>query len=222
MSKIAIISDIHSNIHALNKVLEEIGDLKIYCCGDLVGYCTFPNEVVEVIKERDILTIMGNHDHAVATGDTKLFTPKAEAAVHWTRRVITDENREFLKSLPEFFMSEDFVMFHGSPVDSLNEYVHPDCAEDRLMGFLQDIPRTLVLGHTHMPFVRELGEKTVFNPGAVGQPRDYDPRASYALYDVDKRVVEIKRIGYDVDRVSEGILGQGLPKDLAFRLQIGH
>lgn len=222
MSKIAIISDVHSNIHALNKVLEEIGDMKIYCCGDLVGYNPFPNEVIEVIKERDIITIMGNHDHAVITGDTWYFNPIAARAVHWTRGVIKEENLDFLKSLPEFFKSEKFTMFHGSPRDALNEYVSPDYPEDTLMGFLQDVPKTLILGHTHRPFVKEIDGKIIFNPGAVGQPRDYDPRAAYAIYDTEKYVVEIKRVEYGIDKVSNEILKQSLPEELAYRLHIGY
>ncbi|MFQ5975250.1 MAG: metallophosphoesterase family protein [Candidatus Hydrothermarchaeales archaeon] len=222
MSKIAIISDVHSNIHALNKVLEEIGDMKIYCCGDLVGYNPFPNEVIEVIKGRDIVTILGNHDDAVITGNTWYFNPIAARAVHWTRGVLTDENMDFLKSLPEFFKSEDFFMFHGSPRDQLNEYVSPDYPDGILKEFLKDVPTTLILGHTHMPYIKKFDEKTIFNPGAVGQPRDYDPRAAYAIYDTEKHVVEIKRAEYDVDKVSNEILEQGLPKQLAYRLHTGY
>lgn len=222
MSKIAIISDVHSNIYALNKVLEEIRGIEIYCCGDLVGYNPFPNEVVEVIKERGIVTIMGNHDYAVVSGETRFFSPNAKEAIHWTRGVLKEENLFFLKSLPMFFKSGEFSMFHGSPEDPLRDYILPGYPEDKLKRFLQKVSKTLILGHTHVPFVWKIEGKSIINSGAVGQPRDRDARASYAIYDTEKQVIEIKRVEYDLEKVYNEILLQGLPEELGNRLRTGH
>ncbi|MBI5253735.1 MAG: metallophosphoesterase family protein, partial [Euryarchaeota archaeon] len=112
--QVAVISDIHSNLPALREVLNEIEGMKIFCCGDLVGYAAFPNEVIEVVKKKKIISILGNHDYAVITGDTSWFNPVAAAAVDWTRKEIKKENINFLNSLPKLYEG-DFYMVHGSP-----------------------------------------------------------------------------------------------------------
>lgn len=222
MPKIAIISDVHSNIYALDKVLSRIKGMEVFCVGDLVGYNPYPNEVIEMIRDNGIISIMGNHDHAVITGDTLWFNPIAARAIHWTRGVIEDENLEFLKTLPNLYVHEHFTMVHGSPRDPLDEYVYSDYPEETLKGFLKGVSSTLILGHTHVPFVKNLNGKLIFNPGGVGQPRDYDPRASFAIFDTENGEVEIKRVEYEISKVADEILDQGLPKELAYRLYLGY
>jgi putative phosphoesterase len=217
--KIAVIADIHSNLYALEEVLREIKRVKIFCCGDLVGYNPFPNEVVGLIKKENIISILGNHDHAVLTGDTSWFNPIAAKAIQWTREELKEENKKFLKRLPTMHEHESFSMIHGSPKNPLEEYVYPDHPDYVFKDFFNYTRKdVIILGHTHVPFVRRIDNKLVFNPGGVGQPRDMDPRASYAMFDTKTKEVEIKRVEYDVEKVAKEILKKGLPGQLAFRL----
>ncbi len=218
--KLAFIADIHANIVALEEVLKRIKE-PIFCCGDLVGYNPFPNEVVERVEEEKITCILGNHDFAVITGDTSWFNPAAAEAIEWTRKRINRRSLEFLKSLPRRY-SKEFHMVHGSPRNELEEYVFSDYPDYVLLGFFEEIEqRTLVLGHTHRAFVKPLRNKLILNPGSVGQPRDFDLRAAYALFDTETREVEIKRVHYDVKKVADEILAQGLPAKFAARLYEG-
>lgn len=219
--QVAVISDIHSNLPALREVLKEIEGMKIFCCGDLVGYAAFPNEVIEVVKKKGIISILGNHDHAVITGDTSWFNPVAAAAVDWTRKEIKNENLYFLNSLPRAYEG-DFYMVHGSPRNQLDEYVSEDYPEKELLSFFRYTSKdTMILGHTHRPFIKKLGGKLMFNPGSVGQPRDLDPRAAYAVFDAAAKKVEIKRVEYDIDEAADAIIEKGLPELLARRLYAG-
>lgn len=219
--QVAVISDIHSNLPALREVLKEIEGMKIFCCGDLVGYAAFPNEVIEVVKKKEIISILGNHDHAVITGDTSWFNPVAAAAVDWTRKEIKNENLDFLNSLPKLYEG-DFYMVHGSPRNQLDEYVSEDYPEKELLSFFRYTSKdTMILGHIHRPFIKKLGGKLMFNPGSVGQPRDLDPRAAYAVFDAAAKKVEIKRVEYDIDEAADAIINKGLPELLARRLYAG-
>lgn len=217
--KIAVIADIHSNIYALEEVLREIKAGEIFCCGDLVGYNPFPNEVVELIKKENIISILGNHDHAVLTGDTSWFNPIAAKAIQWTREELREENKEFLKRLPTMHEHESFYMVHGSPKNPLEGYVYPDHPDYVFKDFFNHTRKeVIILGHTHVPFVKRIDNRLIFNPGGAGQPRDMDPRASYAMFDTKTKEVEIKRVEYDVEKVAKEILEKGLPEQLAFRL----
>jgi len=218
--KIAVISDIHGNLIALNTVLEEIDNMKILCCGDLVGYNPWPNEVVEVVIDNKIISVMGNHDFATITGNTEDFNSIATGAIEWTREKIKKSNIKFLESLPLNYKGENFLIVHGSPRDPLNEYVyleHPYIGSF-LEGIRQDI---LILGHTHVPFVKKFSDKVIFNPGSVGQPRDGNPKASYAILDTEKKEVEIKRVSYNIKEVADKIIKENLPEELAMRLFYG-
>ncbi len=219
--QMAIISDIHSNLPALREVLREIKGMQIFCCGDLVGYAAFPNEVIEVVKKNKIISILGNHDYATITGDTSWFNPAAAAAIRWTREEIRKENLDFLDSLPRFYEG-DFYMVHGSPRNELDEYVSEDCPEDELLSFFRyTFKDTMILGHTHKPFIKKLGDRLIFNPGSVGQPRDLDQRAAYAVLDTAAKKAEIKRVEYDIDEAANAIVEKGLPVFLARRLYAG-
>ncbi len=216
--KVAVLADVHSNLPALERVLEETKGMPKFCCGDLVGYNPFPNEVIELVKRENIVSILGNHDSAVLTGDTYWFNPTAARALEWTMEELTAENLEFLKGLHHLYDSE-FYMIHGSPRNPLEEYVHPEELDYVFADFFNYTKSDImVLGHTHVPFARRVGERLIFNPGSVGQPRDLDPRASYAVLDTDAREVEIKRTEYDIEKTAKAIVEKGLSERLAVRL----
>ncbi len=219
--KIAVISDVHGNLPALEAVLDEIGRARVYHAGDLVGYNPYPAEVIEIFRGKGIRSVMGNHDNAVLTGNVSWFNPVAAEAILWTRSQIDDEDRSFLASLPVRIVENDFFMVHGSPINELEEYVFP---EDRhlIQRYIRLVERDiLILGHTHVPFSMKFPEGLVFNPGSVGQPRDGNWRASFAILDSSTGEVEIVRVEYPVEKVVREIKRAGLPQILAERLLIG-
>jgi len=226
--ELAFISDIHSNLEALEAVLEDIGGRVTYCLGDTVGYGASPNEVVALLKKHEIACILGNHDSAVLTGKANEFNSRAMLAVTWTIRNLNEESRRFLAGLPLSrtipFEGEKVYMTHGSPDDNLGEYVFPATHSD-LMGFyLKRLGvNVIALGHTHVPFVWTDKEGTVFNPGSVGQPRAGDRRASYALLKINEVgvAVEHRAVEYDIQRSARKIVEAGLPESLARRLFTG-
>jgi putative phosphoesterase len=219
--KVAVLADIHGNLPALERVLGEIEGMPKFCCGDLVGYNPFPNEVIELVKKENIVSILGNHDYAVLTGDTSWFNPVAARAIEWTIRELTGENLDFLKTMAQTHDSE-FYMIHGSPKNPLDEYIYPEASDYVFKDFFNYTENDVIaLGHTHSPFVKRLDEKLIFNPGSVGQPRDSDNRASYAIMDLKTKEVEIKRVDYDIGRTAETIIKKGLPERLASRLFSG-
>lgn len=231
--KIAIISDIHANIEALNAVLRDIGKVtSIYCVGDLVGYGPDPNKVIEILETLGIKSVMGNHDYATINNAPVGFNEIAAAAVHWGHKNISKENMKLLSSLPEHLLVEydnlSMYLVHGSPRDPLNEYIIPNTPDELLLHFLNNTKADfLIMGHTHLPFYTNFEEQNggiVLNPGSVGQPRDHDPRASYCIieYEDEKIGIEIKRIDYDINKVSEKIRNAGLPEFLAERLFHGY
>lgn len=219
--KVAVLADIHANLPALEKVLEEIEGMPKFCCGDLVGYNPFPNEVIDLVKKENVVSILGNHDHAVLTGDTSWFNQIAASAIEWTVKELTAENLEFLKTLAQSHDNE-FYMIHGSPKNPLEEYIPPEAPEYVFRDFFNYTKSdVIVLGHVHVPFVKRIDEKLIFNPGSVGQPRDFDSRASYAILDTKTKELEIKRVDYDIERTAERIVKEGLPGRLAWRLFSG-
>jgi putative phosphoesterase len=226
--KIAVISDVHSNLEALEAVLERLEGMDLYCLGDLVGYGASPNEVLERLRERRVFSVMGNHDYAVLNRDTTMFNPRAAAAVHWTADYLSEQNREYLRTLPMDARLELGVvtayLTHGSPDDSLWEYVDPTTHSLLFGHYLRKLKVGLLgLGHTHIPYVWPEEEGMVFNPGSVGQPRDGDPRASYAVVTIGegKPEVETHRVEYDCDTAAKKIREGGLPDALARRLFTG-
>lgn len=221
--EVGIIADIHSNLPALEAVLKDMGGVSsIYCAGDLVGYNPFPNEVIEIIRGKKVQCVLGNHDFAVLTGNTSFFNPRAAEAVEWTRKNISKGSLDFLRNLP-YFNKNKFYLTHGSPESPLDEYVYPEFRNDVFERFFHVAGSdTIILGHTHKPYIKRLDGKLVFNPGAVGQPRDGDPRASYGILDTDKMEARIFRTEYDIQRVADKIDMVGLPQSLAKRLALGH
>ena len=218
----AIISDIHSNLPALEVVLERIekeGVDRTLCAGDIVGYGPQPNQVIERLKKIDITSILGNHDRAVLSHDSSKMNIQAQDAVWWTIDALEQTSRDYLALLaPKESFSWNglrIAIFHGSPRND-NEYVPEEGANDELLALANcDL---LVLGHTHVPFVRSLDKGTIVNPGSVGQPRDGDPKASMMIYDHRLRRFEIERLAYDIDAVAEAMKSSGLPPFLSMRL----
>ena len=225
MRRIAFISDVHSNLEALDAVLRQIGKTEVYCLGDIVGYGADPNAVVERIKASGAVAVQGNHDAAVLSGDTSWFNAGAAKAAQWTANILSNGNKEYLRQLPLQIKTvlDDTAVFltHGSPDDNLTEYVEPETHSQLFDKYFQVLRvRAVGLGHTHRPFAWKDESGTVFNPGSVGQPRDGDPRASYAIVVFEKGGTEVnlRRVDYDVESAAEKIRAAKLPEQLAARL----
>lgn len=248
---LAVISDIHANIVALDAVLKDIGEkfpeiTEYLCPGDLVGYGPNPIEVLDrVIGEKKLTAITkGNHDHAIGGGGRDIanfdqyidkFNRYAQHAIKWQALVLTPEEKTFLYQLPSSrtvthkSYEISIAIIHGSPQYPLDEYIRPNTPQQKdLFPFMELFEiGVLLLGHTHIPFVdksksTETGlELLMCNPGSIGQPRDKDPRASYAVLDLEVFSAEIIRVDYDIDEVSRRIVGTGLPEFLGERLQKG-
>lgn len=238
--RIAVLSDIHSNIVALDAVLLHAGDVDaIWQLGDVVGYGPAPDAVVERLSERKAIGVRGNHDAAAIGGrEIDWFNPEARAAVEWTRETMSAVSRGWLADLPDRLTIDDMTLVHGSPRDPLREYItDPDVAAENL-DLLQT--RHGLHGHTHVPVAwsatpdgvalvhardttaLELGAyRTLLNPGSVGQPRDGDPRAAYLVLDLELGRVTWHRVVYDIEPVQAAIRSAGLPARLAARLAIG-
>ena len=228
--RIAVISDIHSNLDALEAVVSKLPSYdEIVCLGDVVGYGPQPNEVVERLQQlRPTIVLMGNHDCAVVSGDVADFSPHAAEAIEWTRREISEPGLRYLATLKSSARLEvgdtTLALFHGSPRDPLNEYVFPGLPE-RMGRTLVEMAKAgvVLLGHTHMPMLYRFTGGVLANPGSVGQPRDGDPRASFALLTITEGEVsfEVRRVEYDMRPVADRIMRSGLPSFLAERLYIG-
>ncbi|MGQ9582901.1 MAG: metallophosphoesterase family protein [Thermoplasmatota archaeon] len=225
MVVLAVLSDIHSNLPALRAVLAELERFKpelILHAGDLVGYYTFPNEVLELARERGFVSIRGNHDRAVLSGDVSWFSEDAAEAALWNRSRLAPASSSFLRALPDRLRltigGRRLLMVHGSPRDD-DEYVLPTPPERWPFSRLD--AELLIMGHTHIPWTARCGGLTVLNPGAVGQPRDGDPRASFAVVDSGDLSVRIVRTGYDVRRTASAAREHGLPGRLSQRLYRG-
>lgn len=240
-----ILSDIHANLEAHQAVLEDARGKydRILCLGDLVGYGADPNPIVEWARESLTAIIRGNHDRVSSTGGTgepdemESFNFAAQASTVWTRSVLHPENRAYLVNLPRGPLPyEGLDLIHGSPADE-DEYVVTASDAAPLFELLGS-PLTF-FGHTHRQggfrmsrrgIAQLAPERTLaiepnyfflVNPGSVGQPRDGDPRAAYALYSPEERTVEFCRVAYDVDRAAAKIRAAGLPDFLAARLHEG-
>jgi putative phosphoesterase len=228
LRRLSVISDVHANLEALEAVLDEVEGLEVICLGDFVDYGADPNEVIKELRRVGARSIMGNHDSAALTGDTTLFNPRAAMSAMWTRTRLTDESRQYLEVLPEElrirFDDAELYFAHGSPDDHLWEYVDPR-TDSNLFGFFLDRLRVqgIGLGHTHVPFVWREKQGVVFNPGSVGQPRDGDRRAAYAVVTVSMGLVEVelKRVEYDYETAASKIIAAGLPAAHAERLRTG-
>ena len=217
--QIAVVSDIHSNKVALDAVLDDLPSVDgIVCAGDVVGYNPWPATCLDVVRDRGIPTVMGNHDRAVATGTAFRFNSMAGAGVEHAREQLDDDAVAWLGDLPDTRTAFDgrVKLVHGHP-DDPDRYTYP---EEFAPSMLDD-EDVLVLGHTHVQGHEVFDEGIVLNPGSVGQPRDRDPRAAYSLLDLDDHSVEERRVTYDIDRVAAAVTDAGLPERIGTRLYDG-
>ena len=218
----AVFSDVHGNLPALEAVLGDMdrkGISKAICLGDLVGYGPFPNEVVALIRERGIPTIMGNYDQGIAfsTGDCgcayRTEGQRLEGAIslRWTEEVVTAEARAFLRTLEDRYLLEtptgEILAVHGSP-RRVNEYLFEDRPLSAMTRIAKENPyRAILLGHTHVPYVRKVEDTVFVNVGSTGRPKDGDWRACYALIDPAASplegtlAVKFVRVPYDYERL---------------------
>lgn len=224
---IALISDVHSNLEAFEKVLEKIKNCELILnAGDIVDYNANPNEVIDLVEKYNIISIQGNHDYACYSGDVSNFTLYAAQSSLWTSKILRKEKKQYLQNLPKIWRKKingfKIVMVHGSPRDYLNEYVYPYFPDNIFKEFLKQTKADiLILGHTHIPFIKYFENKIVINPGSVGQPRDGNPKASYALLDLESFSAKIQRISYNFKLTAQKIIKSGLPFFLAERLSEG-
>ena len=247
--RLAIVSDIHSNLPALEAVLadtDEVGVEEIWCLGDVVGYGADPDACTALVSERCDRCLVGNHDLAVLDElDASTFSPAAAAAVRWTQDTITPETVEFLRALEPADEEPEVALYHASPRDPVWEYVlWPDQAAECLRVQKR---RVSFVGHSHValfftapddadseepPEARgaQAGagtlleipdERWLINPGSVGQPRDGDPRAAWLELDTEGWTASFHRVEYDIDRAAESITATELPEHLARRLYVG-
>lgn len=227
MRNIGVIADPHSNMNALEAVLEDMPRVdRIICAGDLVGYGPDPNEVVDRLREEGVDAVMGNHDFAVANRKYGSLSETAADVARWTRRELEEDNLEFLKGLPETLRMEegyDIFMVHGTPRKPLKEYIYPGVSNRVLAKMTKGVDDDLiVLGHTHVPLNQTIQGKVVLNPGAVGQPRDRDPKAGYIVLKLGREMEVIQnRVSYDIDGTEQKIKESGLPERFATRLHFG-
>ncbi|MFC6874021.1 metallophosphoesterase family protein [Halobellus marinus] len=217
--QVAVISDIHSNKVAFDAVLDDLPDVDaVVCAGDVVGYNPWPAECVAAVRKREIPTVMGNHDRAVSSGTAFRFNSMAAAGVEHARDQLDDDAVAWLADLPDARTVLDgrLKLVHGHP-DDPDRYTYPEEFSPSML----DDEDVLVMGHTHVQGHEIFDEGIVMNPGSVGQPRDSDPRAAYALVDLDDLSVEERRVGYDIDSVMEAVKEADLPDRIGERLYEG-
>ena len=239
--RVAVISDVHANYHALDAVLGEIDDAQVdavWCLGDTVGYGPRPNDCCEAVERRANHCLVGNHD-LVVLGELTVsdFNEDAAAAALWTSQVLTQASRTFLEALKPAAEVEGVDLFHASARDPVWEYV---LTEEAARATLELSDATLVLvGHSHVALALtrdgtgvegglapagtevELGGRWLLNPGSVGQPRDGDARAAWLLLDLERRFATFRRVAYSIEDTQNEMRERGLPRVLAARLERG-
>ena len=238
--KYAVIADIHANLEALRVVLEDAKKQNCthyVCLGDVVGYNANPKECLDIIRDTGMPSVKGNHDE-YCSSETNLegFNPHAAEAIQWTRQQLTEEDRQWLKELKYIRLVASFQIVHAT-LDGPQRWGY---VFDRLAAaatFTYQNTAVCFFGHTHVPvaFIRdsvvrggtyskfkiEPGRKYFVNVGSVGQPRDGNPKAAYAIYDMDEGSVELRRLDYDISAAQAKIMAAGLPPRLAERLALG-
>ncbi len=240
--RVAVISDVHANRHALDAVLEDLEAERpdaVWCLGDTVGYGPQPNECCDLVRARADLCLVGNHD-LVALGvlGSEEFNEEAAAAAKWTASVLTEESRAFLSELAPNGRTDEAELYHASARDPVWDYIiTEDGARDTFALTRSDL---VLVGHTHVALALreeadgriagglapggaevELQGRWLLNPGSVGQPRDGDRRAAWLMLDLERRLASFRRVDYPVDRTQGEMLEHGLPPSLAFRLGRG-
>ncbi len=241
--RVLVISDIHANLTALDTVLAHAGAYDaVWCLGDLVGYGPNPNECVERVRGLPgLMCLVGNHDKAVLGDiDLNVFNLDARLAIAWTQRVISRDALAYLRALPEVEYFGEFMLVHGSPRQPIWEYILDRFIAKENFPLIET--RWCLVGHTHTPVIyketgpdgacdeeppdyrhpRALnGDRLILNPGSVGQPRDNNPQAAYALLDTEAAVWEYRRVLYHVAETQNRMRTVKLPERLASRLAYG-
>jgi len=251
MSKTAIISDIHSNLHALTAVIEDMNQQQgsdIICLGDMVGYNAYPSECLDYIRLNGYPVVRGNHDEALLKEDPTNMNPIALQALQWTRSQLTQEQLDWISSLQYMrLMRSAFTIVHAT-IDQPKAWNYIINSSDAASNLSRQFSPISFHGHTHVPriFICD-GQKTyedsesiarldqdgeaiiqpipgykyLINVGSVGQPRDYDSRSCYALFDNDTKQITLRKVVYDINAAQQAILAAGLPEFLAARLASG-
>lgn len=238
--RFAVLSDIHSNLAALEAVRADLPAVdQVWVLGDIVGYGPQPNEVIATLQAMGARSVLGNHDGAaIGTVDTSWFNPDAERAIRWTGEVVDDNSRAYLATLPEVRVEGELTAVHGSPRDPIWEYITDAGVAEANFGAFQT--RVCLNGHTHLPVVYRSDDgqvgvvqatpgapvsiragRSLVNPGSVGQPRDGNPAASYLVLDTEADSVQFRRVAYDIEATQKLMRRAGLPPRLAERLSYG-
>lgn len=240
----AIIADIHANLAAFRAVLDDIehrgGVDEIWCLGDIVGYGPDPHECIELLRQYNHICVAGNHDWAaIGKLDTSDFNPDAATACRWTAKQLSRDDVDYIKSLPLVIKEADFTLVHGSPREPAWEYLLSTSNAKENFAFYQT--KFCLVGHSHVPLVFNYNEsgtcsynefspniglaleknRLIINPGGLGQPRDGDARASYAIYDSEVTIMRLYRIPYEISVTQASMVEQGLPMQLVARLSYG-
>lgn len=241
--RVLIISDIHANLTAFQTVLEDAkGEWDyVWCLGDVVGYGPDPNECVDLLRTLPHLCLAGNHDWAALNRlDIRTFNPDARKAVQWTQDSLRPDVVDYLEALPTTFVIDNYTLAHGSPREPVWEYIlEPLIAALNFTHFETDY---CLVGHTHQPVIYEQineqgetqalaptygrprtlnGHRQIINPGSVGQPRDANPKAAYAVLDLETSTFEHRRIPYDIRDVQMRMRQHDMPERLVVRLEHG-
>ena len=238
--RFAIFGDIHANLEALQAVLadaEARGATHHVCLGDVVGYNANPHECVELVRNLECPVVKGNHDEQASIGEDLVgFNPLAEEAINWTRKHLTDADKEWLRALKMVRQVRDFTIVHAT-LDTPHKWGYVFNQLDAAASFNYQHTQLCFYGHTHAPraYIRdgsvksqlldrliiEPGRKYFINCGSVGQPRDGDWHAAYVLFTPAKQLIELRRIEYDIWTAQDKIVAAGLPQRLADRLALG-
>ncbi len=241
--RVVVVSDIHGNLVALESVLAEAGSIdSLWNLGDTVGYGPWPNECIDLVSAQPSgLHLAGNHDlAAIGTISSATFNLAAKAAADWTGEKLGTTQKEWLERLPSQCESGDFSLAHGSPRNAVYEYITTAGIASENFRFFSTTH--CMVGHTHVPMIVTEGPRNhpgqmfhpesgqrfdlsrgraILNPGSVGQPRDGDPRAAYAVVDLERMTCTFKRVGYDVALVQKAFSETTLPVGLSHRIAIG-
>ena len=238
--KYAIIADIHGNLDAFQVVLEDIRNQKathVVCLGDVVGYNAQPKECLDIVRQMNIPCVKGNHDEYCSTENhLDGFNPHAAEAVHWTREQLSEDDKKWLRDLKYSRMAANFTMVHAT-LDAPERWGYVFDKLAAAASFPYQNTQMCFFGHTHVPvaFMRDSvvrggtyskfkvdpAKKYFINVGAVGQPRDNNPKSAYVIYDMDAQTIELRRLDYDIASAQKKILEAGLPERLAERLAFG-
>ena len=238
--RFAIFGDIHANLHALDAVLADAREqacTHYVCLGDVVGYNAFPKQCIDLVRNLECPVVKGNHDEqASMLGDQEGFNPLAEEAMTWTREQLTNEDKEWLRSLRLQRQVRDFTIVHAT-LDTPHKWGYVFNQLDAAASFSYQHTSVCFIGHTHSPkayvrdgsvrtspldvLVLQKGKRYLINVGSVGQPRDGDWRSAYCIYDTNDGELQLRRIAYDLPAAQAAIIEAGLPRKLAERLAVG-